>query len=436
MEQFRSGMAEAVETAPGRGGGVAFELDRFEMADGDRFEVNGRWFGVRGRRFIRPSLTLVADEEQCRLLADLEHKPWSAEDGQPWKAAFPYDPQESGWLEAELNVAPDITVSLPLPEAARGSPGNRRGHRARRTGASAGQHVAPPRRRQRHADLAGDGDIRASRGETPVLPNLARETARLQRQLADMVAARDRALADHEAAVQGREHAAGEVLAALAARDQAIADRDAAAQERDRATDERDAAVSERHRAAGEATRSLHGRDQAIAERDQAIADRDHAIAERDAAREAAQRAQGGAREAIDAAFRVRDQAIAEREAAVQGHREADAEVDAALQARDRAEADRDAALRARDEANRLRTAAVAAGEVTAGERDALKAALEQLRAERDEAVTSHGAALVMRNAANTPPSFRRESNRVLHFLPAFVVIAVAVLALVLTHVI
>ena len=84
-------MAEVVEPATTGTNGVGFELDRFEMADGERFEVGGRWFGVRGRRFIRPSLTLVADEEQRRLLADLEHKPWAAEDGEPWEATFPYE---------------------------------------------------------------------------------------------------------------------------------------------------------------------------------------------------------------------------------------------------------------------------------------------------------------------------------------------------------
>src|ERR1700739_2543393 len=110
-------MAEAVEPATTGPSGVAFELGRFEMPEKHRREVNGRWFGVRGRRFIRPSLTLVADEEQRRLLADLDHKPWAAEDGQPWEATFPYDEPEDHWLEAELSVAPDITVTLPLPGA-------------------------------------------------------------------------------------------------------------------------------------------------------------------------------------------------------------------------------------------------------------------------------------------------------------------------------
>jgi hypothetical protein len=435
-------MAEDVGTPSGGGGGVAFELDRFEMADGDRFEVNGRWFGVRGRRFIRPSLTLVADDEQCRLLADLEHKPWSAEDGQPWQAAFPYGAQESGWLAAELNVAPDITVSLPLPEAVRGSSGVRRGHKARgaAAGMAANQRVAPTRRRQRHADVASDGAERAGGSQSSVLPNLARETARLQRQLAETVAARDRALADRDAAVQERGHAAGETAAALAARDRALADRDAAVQARDRAIEQRDAAVSaaiEQRDAAVSA--AIEQRDAAVSERDRAagqatraLKERDQAMAERDSAR----RAQGGAREATEAAFRVRDQAMAERDAAVQAQRQATAELSAAVQARQRAEVERDAAFEARDEATRLRNAAVAASEETVGERDALAAALEQLRSERDEAVASRGAALVMRNAAIAPPSFRRESSRVLHFLPAFVVIALAVLAAVLTHLI
>ena len=107
-------MAEAVESAAASASGVAFELDRIE-AGSDRLEVNGRWFGVRGRRFIRPSLTLLADEEQKRLLASLDHKPWAAEDGEPWRASFPYEQKDEQWLEAELNVAPDITVSVPLP---------------------------------------------------------------------------------------------------------------------------------------------------------------------------------------------------------------------------------------------------------------------------------------------------------------------------------
>jgi hypothetical protein len=159
-------MAEAVEPATSGTSGVEFELDRIEMAGEDRLEVNGRWFGVRGRRFIRPSLTLLADEEQRRLLADLEHKPWAAEDGEPWLATFPYDEQDGEWVEAELNVAPDITVTVPLPGAARG--------RTRRPGSRASGTTRGTSTR---------GTSRRSHTPSAELVKARREIHRLQREL-------------------------------------------------------------------------------------------------------------------------------------------------------------------------------------------------------------------------------------------------------------
>ena len=41
-----------------------------------------------------------------------------------------------------------------------------------------------------------------------------------------------------------------------------------------------------------------------------------------------------------------------------------------------------------------------------------------------------------MRNSANTPPAYRRESSRALHFLPAFVVIAAAIVVAFVLHII
>jgi uncharacterized protein YukE len=74
--------------------------------------VAGRWFGVRGRRFVRPTLTLVHKGAAVRALADLEHKPWAAEDGEVWTAAFALDESLDGAREIELSVAPDIIVEL------------------------------------------------------------------------------------------------------------------------------------------------------------------------------------------------------------------------------------------------------------------------------------------------------------------------------------
>ena len=47
-----------------------------------------------------------------RALADLEHKPWAAEDGEVWTAAFSVDEGLDGAREIELSVAPDIVVEL------------------------------------------------------------------------------------------------------------------------------------------------------------------------------------------------------------------------------------------------------------------------------------------------------------------------------------
>jgi hypothetical protein len=99
---------------------IVFELERFERSGG-QLMLSGRWFGVRGRRFVRPTLTLALDGERIRALADLDDKPWAAEDGESWRASFPWS--KSGRVEdSELSVAPDITIQLPAPGARRGRP--------------------------------------------------------------------------------------------------------------------------------------------------------------------------------------------------------------------------------------------------------------------------------------------------------------------------
>src|SRR5579884_759360 len=101
---------------------IVFELDQFKLGDDKRLEVRGRWFGVRGRRFVRPTLMLQAGGEQHRALADLEHKPWQAEDGEPWEASFPWAVDGAEVRGAELAVAPDIAIPLPAPNGRRRSP--------------------------------------------------------------------------------------------------------------------------------------------------------------------------------------------------------------------------------------------------------------------------------------------------------------------------
>ncbi len=100
---------QPVTTDPDR---ITFQIDRLSTEQPGRLEVRGRWFGVRGRRFFRPTLMLHAGGSEQRLLADLEHKPWAAEDGEEWLAAFPFDTELDQVSELELSVAPDIAVRL------------------------------------------------------------------------------------------------------------------------------------------------------------------------------------------------------------------------------------------------------------------------------------------------------------------------------------
>jgi hypothetical protein len=77
--------------------------------------VHGRWYGVRGHRFVRPALIVVTgDGAERRLLADLDDKPWVAEDGESWRAAFAVESEEDldAAVRLELSVAPDINIEL------------------------------------------------------------------------------------------------------------------------------------------------------------------------------------------------------------------------------------------------------------------------------------------------------------------------------------
>src|SRR3954453_22391586 len=104
--------------------GVTFEVERFEWVDGGRLEGTGRWYGLRGHRFVRPVLVVRAAEgEQRRLLAVLDHTPWAARDGDEWIAAFPWEGEPLELTSAELAVAPSLAVGLPVPRApGRGAP--------------------------------------------------------------------------------------------------------------------------------------------------------------------------------------------------------------------------------------------------------------------------------------------------------------------------
>jgi hypothetical protein len=96
--------------------GVTFEVERFEWTTDDRLSLVGRWFGLRGHRFLRPTLDVDVAGEHRRMLADLEHKPWAAEEGAEWVAEFHWRGEPAHFDAAELTVSPDLAVNLPAPD--------------------------------------------------------------------------------------------------------------------------------------------------------------------------------------------------------------------------------------------------------------------------------------------------------------------------------
>jgi outer membrane murein-binding lipoprotein Lpp len=261
---------------------VAFQLDRFELTGEDRLEVSGRWFGVRGLRFVRPSLTLRTPDGERSILALLEHKPWAAEEGEAWIAAFPWtgEPPDPGMVE--LAVAPSVVVGL--AGEARSEAGARR--------PSLRQRLDEERQRVRHLEsevawlreereaLVADRD--ASREEAERLSadlNGARAEGDAATAMAGDVERRlEEALQGIERASRLRDEAVAERDAALSARDEARDSNEGAAsdvarleRERDEAVRERDAEWTERRAAEAERDEALNAARSALAERDAAL---------------------------------------------------------------------------------------------------------------------------------------------------------------------
>src|SRR5690349_1105050 len=94
---------------------LAFELERFEWTGADRIEISGRWYGVRGRRFVRPTLHLRVDGRRRRLIAVLDHKPWAPDTEALWTAAFAWRGDHTGVTDTRLEVSPDVVLDLPAP---------------------------------------------------------------------------------------------------------------------------------------------------------------------------------------------------------------------------------------------------------------------------------------------------------------------------------
>jgi hypothetical protein len=262
---------EVDPTVPGAES-IGFELDRLDR-DGERgLEVRGRWSGIRGRRFVRPTLTMRIDGAKHRLLADLEHKPWEAVEGEEWVALFSPAPPAGEVDRIELSVAPDITVSL----SPSGLPGPSPTVKRPTNGARAPARRAP--RRKAEADR-----------ERPVPEEEGAKARGLARQLEEATAAHARLSAERDALSAEREslrarvvELQGQLKAVKASAKRSLAKaRDRLEAERAEATRLR-SALDTREAAAREDDGLGRELDAVVAERDAIAAELDAAVDERD----------------------------------------------------------------------------------------------------------------------------------------------------------
>jgi hypothetical protein len=309
----------------------SFEVERFEWTAGDRLELAGRWFHVRGRRFLRPTLDVEVDGRIRRLLATLEHKPWASEEGEEWQAAFTWDGEVADIDAAQLTVGPDLAVQLGPPAASDGLQSRRRKAVGPELGAARAEV------KQARAELERERDGR--RAEADDLRERlagAEETARSLR--ATLHGTQEQASVAQAAAERGREELERERDAALAQRSEIAGELEEARRERDaargrlRSTEsELDALARVRDEGREERNRWLSRARDAAAERDAALAARDAAVAERDAA--VAQR---------DAAYADRQTALATAETMRAERRIARADREAAQREREAARRERE----------------------------------------------------------------------------------------------
>jgi uncharacterized coiled-coil DUF342 family protein len=264
-----------------------FELDRFERDDEQGLELRGRWFGVRGRRFVRPTLTMRIDGAKHRLLADLEHKPWAAEDGEEWIASFSPAPPAGDTRDIELSVARDIVIPLSAPASVTSSP-----RPTGKTAAPARPETRPKARPADRVQKALELERAKARELRRALDDAETDRGRLAAQRDALTAERDgmrhdqarsRAqVAELQQRLRSSETNANTGLSE--SRDELEAER--AETNRLRATvDRHDAVAAERDRLGAERDRLAAERDRLAAERKVLVTERDELIAERESMR-------------------------------------------------------------------------------------------------------------------------------------------------------
>ncbi|WP_354697556.1 hypothetical protein DSM112329_03189 [Paraconexibacter sp. AEG42_29] len=278
--------------------------------------LRGRWTGIRGLRFLRP--TLVAGDHQ--VLATLEHKPWAPIEGSSWVAEFPWAGDERELAGASLEVAPRVLVPV-------GAEARRVGLRSNRP-----QEQRDPVLKPSPASTRADGDLEHLRPRPlEPLPAVAavvppvEDAVAVPEPAAEVVTDRDPAPApavDAPPATSARSDDPDPVTAGSDARPQPDDHRTELIRElkRDlRAVESaRDAEARESRSTAASLQRARDQLEEAVRDREAAVRTRDRLDEQREEAMAAARAAERRAREEVAAAQRERDTAAGQRDEARQ----------------------------------------------------------------------------------------------------------------------
>lgn len=337
-------------------GAAVLEIERFEFATPERIEIVGYWTGLRGRRFMRPTLVLKGESEPRRLLALLEHKPWTAAEGEEWIAAFAWDSDVVSFDSAELNVGAGMDLELPAPRMRPSGKPPRFRKKVEARDASRPIELPKPKARGVVSEPAvkrSDPEATQPMPAASAAPVVAHPPATstedapasgaLEARVAEVEASLDRLRSERNELRRERDQALeklrslrGELESERQAREQAV--NDARAAERESAN--RMLGEGVELRAAVERQREIAylERDDAKTARDEAIALRDKACEERDAALAEAKEARRERKEAFaqrDRAVKLRERAESERAHAIAEQEQAIDERDAAVKERD-----------------------------------------------------------------------------------------------------
>ena len=236
-----------------------------------------------GMRFVRPTLTLRSRTARAPARSPISSTSRGRRGRRAVGGRVPVlGPR--GWVDAELDVAPGITLPLPAPGDALPdadpiavlppAPAEARSMRPRpRHGASAPPWPTSSRPCVRRP--SGSGRSRSA---------LQTELARAEQLRKDVEGELERLKLNADGAVARRDAAVERFEDVAAERDEAVRELGDAVRERNEAVRERDAAVQARDEARGERDAAVRARDETLQQRDETAAAADAAVATRDAA--------------------------------------------------------------------------------------------------------------------------------------------------------